>query len=376
VEAWTATRVLEVASDTRVREFHLPQLWLCSATSPLAPLQHLHNHNRDALTTTWLEISQLVTSKVDTFNHWRETTLAQDAYRVSTRTRLQSLPQKLLISVHLSFFTSNFKPATTVYDTLTYYQVSKQQDLDTQSSGSRPSSRPLHPLTYTFNRLPKIPIAIVHLYEQEMTDRVAGRRRSQYGSLYEDLASAQPYASCLTKRACGAGPTSTLKYTAHHQHECQLLSSLQFPISPLTVSSPSVGSCKWKPDRSMPFPYPITPGLCASATHANHVQPTLASSLSQLDIVSSGSGVGVRAQHRKCSRMNADPLCVGCQTRHGYTPLRRRTLHWSSYLYTDECWFLQQRMRFQFMQDEVLHVFPKPTGPSGSAQNRTGPAYD
>jgi hypothetical protein len=62
--------------------------------------------------------------------------------------------------------------------------------IPTQSSGSRPSSRPLHPLTYTFNRLPKIPIAIVHLSEQETTDRVAGRRRSQYGSLYEDLASA------------------------------------------------------------------------------------------------------------------------------------------------------------------------------------------
>jgi hypothetical protein len=95
------------------------------------------------------------------------------------------------MSVHLSFFTSNFKATTIVYDTLIYYPVFKRQDLDpTQSSGSRPSSRPLHPLTYTFNRLPKIPIAIVHLSEQETTDRVAGRRRSQYGSLYEDLASA------------------------------------------------------------------------------------------------------------------------------------------------------------------------------------------
>jgi hypothetical protein len=39
--AWFGSRV-----DTR-RELHLPHLWLSYATFSLAPLQHLHNHNRD-----------------------------------------------------------------------------------------------------------------------------------------------------------------------------------------------------------------------------------------------------------------------------------------------------------------------------------------
>jgi hypothetical protein len=91
------------------------------------------------------------------------------------------------------------------------------------------------------------------------------------------------------------------------------------------------------------------------------------------------NSAGVRAQQRNCFRMNleADNLCAGVQTRRDYAPLRCRTLHWSTYLYTDRCWFFltagavstlcKTRFYTSFLTRPDHLVPPK---------NRTGPAYN